>query len=353
MKYNLKGLYIEITSKCNLKCKHCYNNSGETSINLPFDTLEGLIADALREGVTDFTISGGEPFTRTDIVEIIELIFKHESTTLTIVTNATLITRTHLSKIKKLVNNTSRIVFQISVDGFDRESHDYLRGKGAFDKLSSQLSLFCEFGFQTIFHTVLHSHNYQNVESILEFAAQNNVSKVDFTFLKKKGRTDLFYNKLLITPDEEIRLINSLKLLDNSKKTIPFNYPQIFYGKCPLFDTDQSDIFVRINPQGDVFPCQNFDSADSVIGNIKEKLLKEIITETNMQDLYNRILTKRAQHSLCKDCFVNKYCGKGCLGVEFCDDYYNDFSNECLLRRKYFWEELNRIGSQLLKSEEK
>lgn len=352
MKYNLSGLYIEITSKCNLNCKHCYNNSGETSINIPIDILESLISDALSDGIRSFTISGGEPFTRTDIVEIIELILKNESTRLTIVTNATLITRTLLSKVKKLVNDTSRVLFQISVDGFDQESHDFLRGKGAFDKLSSKLSLFHDFGFPIIFHTVLHSHNYQNIERILEFAAQNNVIRVDFTFLKKKGRTDLFYDKLLIAPDEEIRLINSFKLLEDSKKTIRFNYPKVFYGICPLFDSEESDIFIRIDAEGNVFPCQNFDGSDSVIGNIKERPIKEIVTETNMKDLHNRILSKRAQRSLCRDCFINKRCGKGCPGIEFCDDYSNDYSNDCLMRRKFFWEGLNRIGCQLLKGEE-
>lgn len=27
--YELAGCYIEITSRCNLRCKHCYNESGE------------------------------------------------------------------------------------------------------------------------------------------------------------------------------------------------------------------------------------------------------------------------------------------------------------------------------------
>lgn len=32
--FDLKGFYLEITSKCNLRCLHCYNESGiESFIN--------------------------------------------------------------------------------------------------------------------------------------------------------------------------------------------------------------------------------------------------------------------------------------------------------------------------------
>jgi len=142
MKYNLKGLYIEITSKCNLKCKHCYNNSGESIVDISVSSLENLVIDAIGEGVKNFTISGGEPFTRADIVEIIKKILNNSSTTLTIVTNAMLITNALLLEIKNCVNDIERIHFQISVDGFDEKNHDFLRGSGSFKILSSKLNIF-------------------------------------------------------------------------------------------------------------------------------------------------------------------------------------------------------------------
>ena len=352
MIYNLKGLYIEVTSKCNLRCKHCYNNSGDTNDEISFDCLESLIADASREGVTNFTISGGEPFIRKDIVEIIELCLHNPITTITIVTNATLVTEKTLLNIKNRIDNTDRIMFQISVDGPDSESHNYLRGNGAFEKLSNKLELFQTFGLKISFHVVLHSHNFHKVNRILEYAKQHNVTKVDFTFLKKKGRTDLWYDELLISPEKELELVNKLKTLPQQEDSVPFSFPQVFYGECPLFaenNSSETDIFVRIDPCGNLFPCQNFDTLDSSIGNINNSLLRDIITDINMQQLYRKILKKRAEKGLCKTCFVNQFCGKGCLGVEFCDDYCEKHSNECLLRRKLFLTELQGLGTRLLK----
>ncbi len=352
MKYNLKGLYIEITSKCNLKCKHCYNNSGESIVDISVSSLENLVIDAIGEGVRNFTISGGEPFTRTDIVEIIKIILKNSSTTLTIVTNAMLITNALLLEIKNCVNNIERIHFQISVDGFDEKSHDFLRGSGSFKILSSKLNIFKELGFKTSFHVVLHSGNYNNVERIIEYAKNYNVKKVEFTFLKKKGRTDLFYNQLLIKPQEERLLIKKFKQLTIDEKQVSFTHPQIFYGKCPLFEDDSSDMFARIDVYGNLYPCQNFDNKESIIGNINQNKLKDIITETNMKKLYDRILKKRMHDGLCNKCYVKNFCGKGCLGVEFCDDYNKNYSNDCLLRRECFFEELNNLGTKLLKVKE-
>lgn len=352
MKYDLKGLYIEITSKCNLNCKHCYNNSGESAVDISTDSFKKLIDDAIREGVTNFTISGGEPFTRTDIIEIIKIILCHSSATLTIVTNAMLMTTSLLSQIKKCVDNMDRILFQISVDGFDDISHDFLRGPGSFKVLLSKLSILKELGFKMSFHVVLHSGNYTQAERIIEYAKKYNVKKVEFTFLKKKGRTDLFYEQLLIKPQEEKMLIEKFKQLTTNENQISVTYPQVFYGRCPLFEGDSSDVFARIDVYGNLYPCQNFDNKESIIGNINQNKLKDIITETNMKKLYDRILKKRMHDGLCNKCYVKNFCGKGCLGVEFCDDYNKNYSNDCLLRRECFFEELNNLGTKLLKVKE-
>ena len=39
--FDLKGFYLEITSKCNLRCLHCYNESGILKNEIILNCLKG------------------------------------------------------------------------------------------------------------------------------------------------------------------------------------------------------------------------------------------------------------------------------------------------------------------------
>ena len=61
-----------ITSRCNLKCVHCYNDSGAHTADRELTTAEAkaVLADwRLRDAVLLF--SGGEPLMRRDLFELI------------------------------------------------------------------------------------------------------------------------------------------------------------------------------------------------------------------------------------------------------------------------------------------
>jgi len=74
--YNIKSLHLEITGRCNLRCIYCYNSkfNTEEKIREEMNTedIKRLIDEASKMGCNKFTFSGGEPFLRKDIFEIIE-----------------------------------------------------------------------------------------------------------------------------------------------------------------------------------------------------------------------------------------------------------------------------------------
>lgn len=60
--YQTKAAYIELSSACNLKCKHCYNNSGNSGINLIDQTsLIRVIDELAKLDCEKIALSGGEP----------------------------------------------------------------------------------------------------------------------------------------------------------------------------------------------------------------------------------------------------------------------------------------------------
>lgn len=69
--------YIEITHECNLRCKHCLNNSGNKIPNqLNDDEIFNLIIEFSKAGMQEIRFTGGEPLVYNKIYEFIFLAHK-------------------------------------------------------------------------------------------------------------------------------------------------------------------------------------------------------------------------------------------------------------------------------------
>ena len=87
-----RNITIAITGKCNLACKHCfYADEMRKNDDLPTDRWLAFIKECGDANVMTIGLTGGEPFLRNDIFEIIDAIVKNRMR-FTILTNGTLVT---------------------------------------------------------------------------------------------------------------------------------------------------------------------------------------------------------------------------------------------------------------------
>jgi MoaA/NifB/PqqE/SkfB family radical SAM enzyme len=91
----------DFTHKCNLRCKHCYSNSGEPDED-ELTTEQALnVVDQLADAhVTALAFSGGEPLTRKDFFQVA----KHASDRglyISLASNGTLLTKENAAKLKQ------------------------------------------------------------------------------------------------------------------------------------------------------------------------------------------------------------------------------------------------------------
>ena len=120
----LSGLHWCVTGRCNLKCRHCYMEAPSGRYGeLPFETMAGLVDQFERANVSVVSLTGGEPFLRRDIIEIIRLLTRKRIHLGQIFSNGLLITDRHLEDIRAL---GLRPPFQVSLDGVG--AHDRMRG---------------------------------------------------------------------------------------------------------------------------------------------------------------------------------------------------------------------------------
>ena len=118
---------FDITNKCNLRCLHCYNNSGENEyINQELNDAEVLsFIDEFKDiKLLNFCFCGGEPLLRSDLItEATRRLKEYECENIALVTNGFYLTEELLDK---LINNGLTKI-QVSLDGIKAESHNYLR----------------------------------------------------------------------------------------------------------------------------------------------------------------------------------------------------------------------------------
>ena len=86
-KPNIKAL-LQITERCNLKCKHCFVSSLPEGNDLSFEKIRDIILPKLKNAnVTRVTLTGGEPMVHRNIMDIMKL-FSDSNIHITLCTNA-------------------------------------------------------------------------------------------------------------------------------------------------------------------------------------------------------------------------------------------------------------------------
>ncbi len=156
--YNFLGIrrpissQILVTKRCNMDCKMCFVYPADKREKMRYSkepTLEEiieLIDESCRLGAQVIIPFGGEPLLRNDIGKIIKAIDERGRFCI-LYTNGTFVEK----KIKDIL-----LIDQlcISIDG-DEETHDSIRGKGAYNNAVRALEVALEHGLVCRLHTAL------------------------------------------------------------------------------------------------------------------------------------------------------------------------------------------------------
>ena len=159
-----RSLDIEVTSRCNLRCRYCYYYDNPTVEYRDLSTEEWLqFFDELgRCAVMDVTIQGGEPLIRRDLPQLIEGICRNRMR-FSILSNGTLID----DAIAAFLAHTGRCdSVQVSVDGSCPETHDACRGVGSFNAAIRGIHTLQRHEIRVAVRVTIHRHNVHDLEAI-------------------------------------------------------------------------------------------------------------------------------------------------------------------------------------------
>lgn len=205
----IRSAHWAVTNSCNFKCKHCFISAPTTSRkDLDLDSCIKII-DKLEEfGIHDFSITGGEPFIRKDIMEIIQCA-KSKGILLTgIFTNGSLLTQKHIDAMLAI---GLRPTFYISFDGW--ETHDWLRGvTGAREKTMGAVALVKNNHLPVHLTYMILKKNLKSILQDLDFLAMSGIDKVRFGLLSNTGEWSKF---------GEAQNVSFKEVLDHIIKILP------------------------------------------------------------------------------------------------------------------------------------
>jgi len=174
-----------VTRACNLKCIHCYNDSG---MNKPSDELSTEQAKAVLDDLSQFSVpsvlfSGGEPLMRKDLFKLIEYAGERGLRTV-ISTNGTLITANIAKKIKE--KGVSYV--GISLDGIGEVNDKFRGAAGAFDKAVKGIRNCKAADVRVGLRLTLTKKNVQEIEALFDFFEREDIERVCFYHLVTSGR---------------------------------------------------------------------------------------------------------------------------------------------------------------------
>ncbi|AEC01648.1 radical SAM protein [Parasphaerochaeta coccoides] len=188
---------VLITSKCNLRCKHCYLDPRQTELSVK--DFSSIIDYLKKIKIKELCIEGGEPLCHQYFDQICSSLLNLRCNK-KIVTNATLLTE----EIVYLIDKTFDTV-QVSIDGGTKEEYEIIRGKNSFSKLITGLNYLSKIKDKVQINFVLTALNYFQIDKLFSLAREYGLYQFRFIYV-----VDFSGN---IVPSEEIVLYFISKLL--------------------------------------------------------------------------------------------------------------------------------------------
>jgi radical SAM protein with 4Fe4S-binding SPASM domain len=158
---SLRYLELQITRRCNLRCRHCYiGPPSDTELALP--DIKSILDEFQKMQGLRLIITGGEPLLHRDFDKMNSALPDYALRKI-LLTNGTLMTERLLERL-----NVDEI--QVSLDGLEK-AHDCIRGSGTYRKtLRCIESALCR-GFEVSVSTMVHSENlgdFDEMENIFK-----------------------------------------------------------------------------------------------------------------------------------------------------------------------------------------
>jgi len=281
-----KSFVIELTKRCNNHCLYCYMPEGPLPQDSdPHRTFEmstaevtGIVAKLCDEApVESIALSGGEPFLREDLPEILAFI-RSKGVSPVVITNGTLLTR------ERIAATAGDATYEITLLSHRQGVHDRLAARrGAWRAVVEAMANVRQLGGNFVAVFIATKLNYMDASKTAELAIALGANGLMYNRINLGARNIRHADRLLPTPDMIRQNLDTLEEL-GSKYNLPVavsvviepcvvdvrKYKYLHFGWCPLAGEGS---YFTVDPAGNLRTCNH---SPRVLGNLKRDRFTDI-----------------------------------------------------------------------------
>ncbi len=331
-------LAIELTSRCNFRCTHCYRGSGpEKDDILPLGVVRQAITDLTERGCGVIEVTGGEPLMHSEALEFLKLCCNLPYLKIVVLlTNGYFLDKEFIYELKDYIQ-LKKLIFSITIDSSLPDFHDnHRKFEGSWKRAVDAIELIAkERGMVRVVMNVL-PENMDDIKETLLLAKSIGATIFAPNIALPFGRGA----EVNWTSVEEIKLKkfqDDWKYINSKYADFLFKPPagveeEVNKGNCGLGHRSWT-----IGPSGEVRPCIMMPEGLLPLGNIRTDSVEKISINPVIPLLQR--LRSPGTFPECSFCKYNNFCPY-CLQRAICatQEY-----NSCAILKDHGLEEyINR-----------
>ncbi|WP_084630890.1 radical SAM/SPASM domain-containing protein [Desulfovibrio aminophilus] len=297
----LTNLHIEITSKCNERCLHCYIPHENKTSEMDNELFHNIIRQCANMKLLHLTLSGGEPMLHKSFCDFLKKCREHNFS-INILSNLTLLN----DKIVREMKKNPLLGVQASLYSMNPSIHDEItQKKGSFEQTKKAILKLVENDIILQISCPVMKQNKNCYQDVITWAKKHNIhAGDDYVIIARYNHTIQNTNCRLSIAEVKKMVID--KIASNSK------YFEQIEKETKENKTRTPDDFVCsvcsssicISDNGNVYPCAGWQ--DYIIGNVKETSLNDIWNHS--EDIKYLRSLKRRNFPKCVHCVDKDFC---------------------------------------------
>ncbi|WP_340818348.1 PqqD family peptide modification chaperone [Methanolobus sp. WCC4] len=312
------GVLWDLTSRCNLRCKHCVVSAGEAGRDeLSLDECHRLIDQFAEFGIGQLILSGGEPMVREDFFDIAEYATE-KGLLIQVATNGTLIDESAAQRLASIGAST-----QVSFDSSEPAIHDDFRQhSGSWLRTKKGIEHLKKAGVPVTLAVTVTTMNIDDVPHIYEMAKDMGVQTFRILPFVPFGRGK-YADELEVSPARMGELTEFLhsKRDEDGLNIAPMEFectfsppPEQGIDNDTRIGCDGAISYCTVNSSGEVLPCNYFSGADAE--NIREHDFRWIWDNSRFLNYFRSLKATDVKGS-CQECSWLPVCRGSCIAANF------------------------------------